>query len=140
MRTRQIGAAMSACSLLAALTACSGASGHGTGHGSPKIAGYGQKAADVAERLHCASSKIFGTAVRCTAVGGQNAAVTTFKNETEQTYTLAIMKDESPTDCAVVLDGVIIGASDELSLTAVVGVPEQFAHDNGGYTLCPVGG
>lgn len=147
MKTLQAaGATIGALTLAVMMSACSGSSGGAAAPASttPKtdagFAGYGQSAASIAKQLHCASTKRFGSVIRCVAATGEKAAISTFKTETEQSYVIAITKDKSPGDCAVVLDGVVIAAADEPTLTAIVGVPEQFAHDNGGYTLCPIGG
>jgi hypothetical protein len=111
-----------------------------SGSSSQPLAGYGQDPVVVAKHLKsCTSVKRFGKSVaRCTNADGDNVGILTEDDETSQEFGVALLKDRSAGDCAVIIKGVIFSASTEGALTEVLGVPEQFASNNNGYVLCPI--
>jgi hypothetical protein len=73
----------------------------------------------------------------CTTAASGRVSVVTSDSGVEQQFFVAMLKDQFSGQCFVVLKGVVVGAVDEPTLTGGIGIPEQFAHDHGGYTLCP---
>lgn len=115
----------------------------GGGSDGDSLIGYGQQPVDVGNKLGgCVSVKQIGHGrsgvARCVGAEGDFAAVETADNADEQSFSVALLKDNDAGECAVVLKGVIILAQTESDLVEVVGIPEQFASDHGGYVLCPI--
>ena len=117
--------------------------------GSSSTDRYGQKAADVARKLHiCNNPEPGGLSeadvplpdanhtATCNFPDGGHAVVFTFDNETAQNDLVEEAKDSaSATACTVVARGFIVTAADASALTQAVGTPQTFAAKHHGYLV-----
>jgi hypothetical protein len=108
--------------------------------GGNGVTGYGKDPVAVARKLKlCDQPQRHGSIATCVAAAGGVVSVLTSDNATEQSFLVAMLKDNSPGQCFAVLKGVVVGTADESTLTGAVGIPEDFVNRYDGYLLCPAG-